>query len=168
MPKSDRNLFQVRLSETERRHIKALAASQGMTHQQAVVAAFAAWAEKLNATDRAAEGPPAQADEPKVRGRSGSAKDKTGRQVPSAAGTASQAWLQQAAKLDWTRCPEVEVMQGKDRRLWVLRGTLAPLAEVLQSVAGGHTVENVAKVFEVDPKQVKKVLKFAGATELRG
>lgn len=34
MPKSDRNLFQVRISEEEKLQIKTLAASQGMTLQQ--------------------------------------------------------------------------------------------------------------------------------------
>jgi hypothetical protein len=67
------------------------------------------------------------------------------------------------AKLDWTKCPEVEVMQGKDRRLWVLRGTMALLAEVLQSVADGHPMKNVAEVFEVELDQLKKVVEFAGA-----
>ena len=46
--------------------------------------------------------------------------------------------------------------------MWVLRGTDAPLVEVLQSVADGHPVEGVAQVFGVELPQLKKALKFAG------
>jgi hypothetical protein len=48
-PKIERNLFQVRLSENEKRNIKMMAAGQGMTLRQAVIAAFTAWSEKLRA-----------------------------------------------------------------------------------------------------------------------
>lgn len=41
MTKPEKHLFQVRLSEAERRQIKTLATSQGLTHQQALVEAFA-------------------------------------------------------------------------------------------------------------------------------
>jgi len=47
MPKPEKYLIQIRLSDAERRRIKSLAAKQGMTLQDAVVEAFAAWAEKL-------------------------------------------------------------------------------------------------------------------------
>jgi hypothetical protein len=48
-PQSPRTLLQVRLSEAEKRQIKTMAASQGMTLHQAVLAAFTAWSEKLRA-----------------------------------------------------------------------------------------------------------------------
>ena len=56
-------------------------------------------------------------------------------------------------------------MQGSNRRLWVLRGTMAPLAEVLQSMADGPPVEEVAEMFEVELDQLKKVAQFAGASD---
>ena len=142
MPKTQRSLFQVRLSDPEKRRIRALAVTQGLTLTEALLEAFAAWEEKLQTNGPAVR--PTQA----VR--------------PGAGGT-SRAWLQKAAKLDWTKCPEVEVMQGKNRRLWVMQGTMAPLAEVLQSVADGPPVEEVAEMFEVELNQLKKVLQFAGA-----
>ena len=49
MPKTEASLFQVRLSEAEKRQIKTMAASQGLTLRQAVLAAFTAWSEKLRA-----------------------------------------------------------------------------------------------------------------------
>ena len=51
---TERNLFQVRLSETEKRNLKTMAASQELTLQEAVLAAFTAWAEKLRAQAAAA------------------------------------------------------------------------------------------------------------------
>ena len=49
VPKDTTQLFQVRISEEEKRRIKTLAASQGMTLHQALTAAFAAWADALKA-----------------------------------------------------------------------------------------------------------------------
>ena len=49
MPNDRAHLFQVRISEEEKRRIKTLAASQGMTLQKALTEAFAAWAKELKA-----------------------------------------------------------------------------------------------------------------------
>jgi len=156
MPRTEKHLVQIQLSEEQRRWIKTLASSQGMTFQQAVLQAFAAWAEKLHAKRPATSGP--QAVEPKR-----ASSQKPSRQAVPHAGTEN--WLQRAAKLDWTRCPDVEILAGKDRRLWVLRGTLAPLAHVLQSVAEGNPPEQVAEAYEAELPQLHKVLKFAGAPD---
>jgi len=48
-PNTGQNLLQVRLSENEKRNIKMMAASQGMTLREATLAAFTAWAQKLRA-----------------------------------------------------------------------------------------------------------------------
>ncbi len=42
-------LFQARISEEEKRRIKTLAASQGITLQKALTAAFSAWERELKA-----------------------------------------------------------------------------------------------------------------------
>jgi hypothetical protein len=42
-------LFQARISEEEKRRIKTLAASQGMTLQKALTEAFSAWERELKA-----------------------------------------------------------------------------------------------------------------------
>jgi len=47
MTTDDTKLFSVRLSEAEKRRIKSLAASQGLTLRQAIVQAFEAWASQL-------------------------------------------------------------------------------------------------------------------------
>jgi len=47
MPNEERHLLQVRITEEEKRRIKTLAASQGMTLQKALQEAFAAWAKEI-------------------------------------------------------------------------------------------------------------------------
>ena len=47
--KEKTHLFQARISEEDKRRIKTLAASQGMTLQKALTAAFTAWAKELKA-----------------------------------------------------------------------------------------------------------------------
>jgi len=138
MPRTAKHLLQIQLSDDERRRLKTLAASRGMTLRQAALAAFAAWEQNLSH-------PAPPASQPR----------KTPESKP-------KNWLQHAAKLDWTKCPEVEILAGKDRRLWVLRGTLSPLSDILQCVEDDHSVEEIADIFQLDPAQLTSVLKFAG------
>jgi len=51
MTTNDIKLFAVRLSEAEKRRIKTLAASQGLTLREAVVQAFEAWAAQLQSRE---------------------------------------------------------------------------------------------------------------------
>ena len=53
-PVTERNLLQVRLSQNEKRQIKTMAASQGLTLREAVQAAFTAWSQQLRAQSAAA------------------------------------------------------------------------------------------------------------------
>lgn len=46
-PKPQETLLQIRLTEAEKRQIKVMAATHGMTLRQATLAAFTAWSEKL-------------------------------------------------------------------------------------------------------------------------
>jgi len=49
MPANDTNLLAVRLPEAQKRRIKSLAASQGLTLREALHEAFEAWASQLEA-----------------------------------------------------------------------------------------------------------------------
>jgi len=123
-----------------------------------VVAAYTAWAEEKLQANAAPVAQKRQAGHGIPAG-----KAKPARAAERGTGAPAGSWLQRAAKLDWTKCPEVGVMRGKNRRLLVLMGTLAPLAEVLQSIADEHPVEPVAEAFGVQLPQLTKVLEFAGA-----
>ncbi len=143
------SLFQVRISDSERRHIKMLAASQGVTLHRALVEAFAAWAEKLQSRDTAAPAHQPHAQKPKRR--SASRRDAI-----------APALLERATQLNWARCPEVEIVQTSNRRIPVVRGTLAPLEEVLHSLAQGHSPKEIDSVFQVPLAQLHKLMEFAG------
>jgi hypothetical protein len=167
----------VRLSQAEKRDIKTLAASQGLTLRQAILQAFQAWAAQLPSrapADDSARGTPAGPDSRRLGQPARAATPKPGQQPahrrPSSTpasgpipnpGADSRAWLSRAAQLDWSKCPAAEFLRGETGSIWVVRGTSAPLAHVLQSVADGHPVEKIAKVFETTLPQLIAILQFA-------
>src|SRR5271167_1340442 len=168
------NLLQVQLTEAEKRHIKTLAVSQGLTLRKATLQAFQAWELHLQSRAHPADpargkragadsGQPKRAATPRQEQRPAQRKPSS----PPAAGSApnletpSRTWLRGAAQLDWSKCPAVESAQGKSGRIWVVRGTDAPLAEVLHAVAEGHPFLEIAEVFEITLQQLIAVLQFA-------
>jgi hypothetical protein len=155
MPKAERILLQVRVSAADKRRIKSLATKQGITLQKALIEAFNAWAEKLRVagpnhsrTKTSLPNSPAQPIS-----------------MPSPA-SPSWAWLKQAIHLDWTKCPEVELLEDGVHQVWVLRETDAPLTQVLRAVADGEPMPEVAEIFDLQLPQLVKVLEFAGAAQL--
>jgi uncharacterized protein (DUF433 family) len=164
------NLLQVQLTEAEKRHIKTLAVSQGLTLRQATLHAFQAWEFQLQSRARPADlARGAVAGEPKRNAtRRQQQRPAQGKSASTlAAGAAlnperpSRAWLRQAAQVDWSKCPAVESAQGKSGRIWMVRGTDAPLAEILHAVAEGRPFLEIAEVFEITLQQLIAVLQFA-------
>jgi hypothetical protein len=155
MSKPEKYLMQIRLSDSDRRRIKSLAAKQGLTLQEAVVEAFAAWSEKLRG--RGPDPARTQAPIPKAP-----ADDEF--QQPF--GRPSWTWLSQAVQLDWSKCPEVEFVGDGTNHLWMFRESDAPLSEVLGALADGVPAPKVAEIFELDLLRLAKVMEFA-ATPLR-
>lgn len=150
MPKPEKFLIQIRLSDADRRRIKSLAAKQGLPLQKAVVEAFNAWAEKLRT--------PAP-----NRGRTKSTLPNPS--DPPISGP-SWEWLKRAIQLDWTQCPEVELLEDGVHQVWVLRETDAPLSQVLRAVADGLPLSEITEIFELELPQLTKVLDFAGAAQV--
>ena len=157
MPKPEKFLIQIRLSDADRRRIKSLAAKQGLTLQDAVVEAFAAWSEKLRGRG------PAQAPT-QIRTPDAPADDEF--QQPL--GRPSWSWLTQAVQLDWSKCPEVELLGDGTNHLWVFRESDAPLSEVLGALADGVPAPKVAEIFELDLLQLAKVMEFAATPQTPG
>ena len=140
-------MIQIRLTDAHRRRIKSLAAKQGLTLQDAVVEAFAAWAEKLRTPARASQAKPStppELEHPPER---------------------SWAWLTRAVQLDWAKCPEVELLEDGTNQLWMLRDSDAPLSEVLGAVADGNPVPEVAQIFDLELRHLEKVLEFANVAQ---
>jgi hypothetical protein len=173
------HLLQVQLTEAEKRNIKTLVVSQGLTLREATLQAFQAWAAQLQSgapnprpersplasADSQKPGQPKRAvtprqDERPAGGAPPLAPD--GGSIPSF-GVAARALLHRAAQVDWSKCPAVERLSDKAGHVWMVRGTDAPLAEVLQSVADGQPFLEIAEVFEITLQQLLEVLQFAAA-----
>lgn len=177
MPANRTNLLQVQLTEAEKRHIKTLAVSQGLTLRQATLEAFQTWESQLRRPTPApnpARGTRTSADaqrpgQPKPsairrqdrRQTEGAASSASGSSSHPNLGTASRDWFRRAAQLDWSKCATAQSVPGKTGKVWVVRGTDAPLAEILQSVADGHPLLEIAEVFEITLQQLVAVLQFA-------
>ncbi len=166
----------VQLSPAEKRRIKVMAASQDLTLREAIHEAFDAWAAQLQSRARSREqggGPtagaglqkpaqPRHSTTPKQDQRPADEKPHVtpGARVPEV-GAASRDWLRRAAQLDWSKCPAVESAQGERGKIWVVRGTDASLGHVLQSIADGHPLLEIAEVFELTLQQLVAVLQFS-------
>ncbi len=176
MPANRTNLLQVQLTAAEKRHIKTLAVSQGLTLRQATLHAFQTWELQLRRptpspnpardTRTGADAPMAGQPKPGARRQDrrqseGAASSASGGTPIPELGTASMAWFRRAAQLDWSKCAAAQSVQGKTGKVWMVRGTDAPLAEVLQSVADGHPFLEIAEVFEITLQQLIAVLQFA-------
>jgi uncharacterized protein (DUF433 family) len=70
------------------------------------------------------------------------------------------------ATLDWSRCPVVESVPGKDSGAWVFRGTRLPVVTVIENLED-LSVEEVMTQFDVSREQIAVVLDFV-AESLRG
>jgi hypothetical protein len=152
MSQPTRYLLQLRLTDPDRRRIKSLAATQGLTLQDAIVEAFDAWEEKLRA------GGPGQ------RKRQ-AAKPSPKASLDSAPKAQSLVWLARALKVDWTQCAEAELVSDGTNRTWFLRGTDAPINEVMAALDDGIPVPQVAGLFGLDLAVLAKVIEFAAAPQ---
>jgi len=179
MPARDITLLFVRLPTAEKRRIKVLAASQGLTLQQAVHEAFEAWASQL-----AREGappldarpiPPGSADLEKPRPPSRAATAEPTRRRPAAGDSsltprrsqpqnlegAALEWFRRAGALDWSKCPAVESVPREIGNVWVVRGTGVPVAAIFRRLAEGQRFGEVAQAIGLTGDQLKPVLQFA-------
>lgn len=150
MPKSERQMIQIRLTAAEKQRIKSLAAARGMTLQKAVVVAFAAWAEKPRDAGSNHSRNQAPTSDLSVTENSQKLPDRT-----------AWEWRARAIQLNWSQCPEVELLEDETHRLWALRGADAPLNEVLRAVADGLPLPKIAEVFDLELSQLEKVIEFA-------
>jgi hypothetical protein len=207
MPANDTKLV-VRLPQADKRRIKRLAATQGLTLGQAVLQAFEAWASQLQSggapppdprpggrTHTAYEkptqpkrGPQGSAQEQRAN-RSTSSGQAPGHQTTPRQGgrrpdeapslapgrdrvpnrqAPSLDWLHRVAQLDlnWSKCPAAEKVHEKTGNVWVARGTHVPVTAVLDAVAEGESLAEIAAVYGITLQQLITILQFAteGAT----
>ena len=151
MPKPDKRDIKpifVRLSEAERRRIRTLAVSQGLTMREAIMQAFEVWASQLRSGGLTAASKRRSLSGPEIsrapagtpsKGRRQPAYASTGQPggrpvetlpsagAPSPAGGGSlpglealaKDWLRKADHFDWSKCPAAECLQTKKGNVWV-------------------------------------------------
>jgi hypothetical protein len=190
MPKPDEREIKpifVRLSEAERRRIRTLAVSQGLTMREAIVEAFEAWASQLRSTAGSKRRSSSRSGASQA---SAGTQSKGGRQpayaltgqpggrpvetlfsagAPSLAGGGSLPglealaadWLRKADHFDWSKCPAAECVQTKEGNVWVAGGTLVPLVHIFEAVAGGNPLPEIAEVYGLTLPQLMTLLQFA-------
>src|SRR5271157_5475668 len=183
MPANEIKLLSVRLPEAEKRRIKIMAASQGVTIRQAIHEAFDAWALQLQSrapTPDAARRAPAGADSDRPRPNHPATPRQDRRPAeakPSSAPVGGQApnadapsinWLLRAHQLDWSKCAAAQSVPGERGNVWVVRGTRVPLAGIFKSVAEGYPFVEIQEVFGLTLQQLMAILQFAaeGAARL--
>src|SRR5271166_2902125 len=117
-------VFSVRMPEAERRRVKSLAASLGLSLQEVVHQALEAWVLQNDPQVGRRRGPQAAAHKPARPNDEGKPKRRSqGAGTRSRAGDASAqsrdpgadtwAWLRGAPRLDWSQCPVVELVSTK-------------------------------------------------------
>jgi uncharacterized protein (DUF433 family) len=65
------------------------------------------------------------------------------------------------ATLDWSKCPAVESVPGKQSGAWVFRNTRMPVSAVFENLEAGSSTEEVIEQFHVTREQIQFVLEFA-------
>src|SRR5271165_1472825 len=177
MAPSETKLLSVRLPEAEKRRIKSMAASQGVTIRQAIHEAFDAWALELQSraptpdaargipagTDSARPRPPNHPATPRQDRRPAEAKPSStpgGGQAPNA-DAPSINWLLRAGRLDWSKCSAAQSVAGERGNIWVVRGTRVPLVNIFKRVAEGYPFLEIQEVFGLTLQQLMAILQFA-------
>jgi uncharacterized protein DUF433 len=171
-------VFSVRLPEAQRRRVKSLAASLGLSLQEAVHQALEAWVLQHDPQIGQRRDPQPAApggvdvDKPTRRNDPGNTA-RASRQAgaPRSGGPSAQArdpgagawaWLRDAPRLDWSQCPAVEVATDKNGRFWAFRGTRVRFAAVLLDLMNGHPMEKVLARYDgLTVDMLKAALQFA-------
>ena len=63
--------------------------------------------------------------------------------------------------MDWTDCPEVEVVPGKVSGVPLLKHSRMPADAILQNYRSGLGADEIADVFELPLDGVRKLLAYA-------
>ena len=65
------------------------------------------------------------------------------------------------AIIDWTECPQVEVVPGKVSGVPILKGTRVQADSIVENYEGGSPVEEISENFAISETTICEVLTFA-------
>jgi uncharacterized protein (DUF433 family) len=63
--------------------------------------------------------------------------------------------------LNWSKCPAAEKVHEKSGNVWVARGTHVPVTAILDAVADGESLVEIAAVYGITLQQLTAILQFA-------
>jgi uncharacterized protein (DUF433 family) len=67
--------------------------------------------------------------------------------------------------IDWSRCPDVERIEGKVSGKWIVKGTRIPVAGVIENAEGGVSLEELTT--DVYPnlgiERARRIIAYANA-----
>jgi len=71
------------------------------------------------------------------------------------------AQLQDAAAIDWTDCPLVEVVPGNVSGVPLLKGTRLPADTIPENYKCGSPVEEISENFDTPEHTIREILSYA-------
>ena len=63
--------------------------------------------------------------------------------------------------MDWTDCPEVEIVPGKVSGVPILKGSRMPADAILENYTSGLPADEIAEVFQLPADGVRGLLAYA-------
>lgn len=71
------------------------------------------------------------------------------------------AHLQESPVIDWTHCPEVEIVPGKVNGVPILKHSRMPADAIVENHASGLAADEIAEVFQLPAEGVRQLLAHA-------
>jgi len=62
--------------------------------------------------------------------------------------------------MDWSKCQALDSDQERQAGAWCFKGTRLPAHIVLEFLSRGYTVDDAIETYDVNPDQLKEVLRF--------
>jgi uncharacterized protein (DUF433 family) len=66
-----------------------------------------------------------------------------------------------AMALDWSQCPDVELIPGKVSGAWLLRNTRMPVSIIFENLEYGASIEEIIENYGITREQIQAILEFA-------
>ena len=71
------------------------------------------------------------------------------------------ALLQESSVIDWTDCPEVEIVPGKVSGVPILKHSRMPADAIVENYISGLPADEIAEVFQLPAEGVQRLLAYA-------
>jgi uncharacterized protein (DUF433 family) len=62
--------------------------------------------------------------------------------------------------MNWTDCPDVEIIPGKQAGSPLVKGTRIPVQQIIEEWHMGRSIAEVARDYELAPERVERLIEF--------